>query len=91
MHPFDSFRALPAEVLRVVCNILMKHPLQTMKKRLEKLQEWRNISKRLAAENERIFASMDSGCAAVLKGKNLALLKYIADDIHCLMPTSMKR
>ena len=82
MHPFDSFRALPAEVLRVVCNILMKHPLQTMKKRLEKLQEWRNISKRLAAENERIFASMDSGCAAVLKGKNLALLKHIADDIH---------
>ena len=34
-HPFDSFRALPVETLRVLCNILSRHPLQTMKKRLE--------------------------------------------------------
>ena len=74
-HPFDSFRALPVETLKVLCNILSRHPLQTMKKRLEKLQAWRNAAKQLVAANDQIFASMDAGCAAVLKSKNLALLK----------------
>ncbi len=39
-HPFDSFRAVPPEILKVVCDIIAKYPLQIMKRRLEKLQAW---------------------------------------------------
>ncbi len=80
-HPFDSFRALPPEILKVVCNILSKHPLQIMKKRLEKLQSWRFNAKELAEDNKRRFDNMDSGFAAVLRGKHLALLQKIAEDL----------
>ena len=81
-HPFDSFRALPVETLKVLCNVLSRHPLQTMKKRSEKLQAWRNAAKQLVVANDEIFASMDAGCAAVLKCKNLALLKQISEEIN---------
>ena len=81
-HPFGSFRAVPPEILKVVCNTLSKHPLQTMKKRLEKLQSWRLGAKELAEDNKRRFQQhMDSGCVAVLRGKHLALLQKIADDL----------
>ena len=80
-HPFDSFRAVPHEILKVVCNILSKHPLQTMKKRLEKLQHWRRCAKELADDNKKRFDNMDSGCATVLKNKHLSLLQKISDDL----------
>ena len=80
-HPFDSFRAVPHEILKVVCNILSRHPLQTMKKRLEKLQHWRQCAKELADDNKKRFDNMDSGCAAVLKNKHLSLLQKISDDL----------
>ena len=38
-HPFDSFRAVPPEILKVVCNILSKHPLQIMCKRAVRGQQ----------------------------------------------------
>lgn len=38
IHPFDSFRAVPDYLLTVVCNELSRSPLETMKKRLEKLK-----------------------------------------------------
>ena len=52
-----------------------------MKKRLEKLQSWRLGAKGLAEDNKRRFSNMDSGCAAVLRGKHLALLQKIAEDL----------
>ena len=76
-HPFDSFRAVSPEVLKVVCNILSKHPLQIMKRRLEKLQHWRLCAKELSEDNKKRFNNTDSGGAAVLKGKHLSLLQKI--------------
>ena len=80
-HPFDSFRAVPQEILKVVCNTLSKHPLQIMKKRWEKLQYWRRCAKELSDENKKLFNDMDSGCAAVLKNKHLSLLQKIAEEL----------
>ena len=80
-HPFDSFRAVPPEILKVVCNILSKHPLQIMKKRLEKLQHWRLCAKELAEDNKKRFNNMDSGCAAVLKNKHFSLLQKISEEL----------
>ncbi len=79
-HPFDTFRALPA-MLRGVCRIIGRHPLQTMKERLKTLQVWRNLATNLKAENDDIFSRMDHGCAAVLKGKHLALLSKLAGEV----------
>ena len=80
-HPFDSFRAVPPEILKVVCHSIAKHPLQIMKRRLEKLQAWRLCAKELSEDNKERFNNMDSGCAAVLRGKHLALLQKIAEDL----------
>ena len=65
----------------MVCNTLSKHPLQIMKKRLEKLQYWRRCAKELSDENKKLFNDMDSGCAAVLKNKHLSLLQKIAEEL----------
>ena len=80
-HPFDSFRAVPQEILKVASNTLSKHPLQTMKKRLEKLQYWRRCAKELSEENKKLFNNMDSGCAAVLKNKHLSALQKISEEL----------
>ena len=66
-HPFDSFRAVPDYLLMVVCNILSRSPLETMKRRA--------LADELADENQAIFYNMNTGCASVLKGKHLALLE----------------
>ena len=80
-HPFDTFRALPDAMLRVVCRIMERHPLQTMKERLKTIISWKNIASSLKEANDDIFSGMDPGCAAVLKGKHLALLSKLASEV----------
>eukprot|EP00435_Cladocopium_sp_Y103_P066931 s1136_g29.t1 len=82
LHPFDSFRAVPDFLLHVVCRILGRTPLETMKIRLDKLKLWRQQAENLAQCNADIFRSIDSGCARVLKGKHLALLEQLATEIN---------
>ena len=81
-HPFDSFRAVPDFLLKVVCRILGRSPLETMKLRLNKLRQWRAQADALAEKNMQIFHNMDHGCASVLRGKHLALLEEIATEIQ---------
>ena len=82
VHPFDSFRAVPDYLLKVVCRILGRAPLETMKIRLNKLKHWRTRAEELADKNLEIFRTMDHGCASVLRGKHLALLEELALDIQ---------
>eukprot|EP00438_Fugacium_kawagutii_P013469 Skav231273 [mRNA] locus=scaffold2436:470175:474164:- [translate_table: standard] len=81
LHPFDTFRGLPDSMLRVICATLHRSPLETMRFRLHKLKQWRQLADMLQADNAEIFKGMDSGCSAVLKGKRLALLERLANDI----------
>ena len=81
IHPFDSFRAVPDYLLTVVCNVLSRSPLETMKRRLEKLKNWRGLADELAGKNQEIFDNMNPGCASVLKGKHLALLERLAAQV----------
>ena len=80
-HPFDSFRAVPDFLLKVVCKILARPPLETMKLRLHKLKQWRTRAESLLEQNEEIFKNMNPGCANVLRGKHLALLENLAEEI----------
>jgi hypothetical protein len=52
-----------------------------MKRRLEKLKNWRGLADELAGKNQEIFDNMNPGCASVLKGKHLALLERLAVQI----------
>lgn len=81
VDPFDTFRAIPDAILKVVCNTLMMPPLEVMKSRLRTISQWRHDAEQLSQANNNIFENMDTGCAAVLKGKRLALLEKIATDI----------
>ena len=74
---FDSFRAVPDYLLTVVCNVLSRSPLETMKRRLEKLKSWRGLADELAGKNQEIFDSMNPG----LKGKHWALLGRLAVQV----------
>ena len=82
MHPFDTFRGLPDHMLRVLCHTLSCSPLEIMRKRLDKIKVWRQWAKDLQKDNSIIFDNMDPGCAAVLKGKHLALLEKLATTIN---------
>ena len=66
-HPFDSFRAVPDYLLRVVCNILSRSPLETMKRRA--------LADELADKNQEILNNMNTRCASALKGKHLTLVE----------------
>ncbi|CAE7203405.1 SLC24A2 [Symbiodinium sp. CCMP2592] len=54
VHPFDSARSLPDELLRVLFDTLTKSPADTMRHRLLKLQHWRALAKQLEPEEEKI-------------------------------------
>ena len=82
IHPFDSFRAVPDALLQVICRVLSRPPLETMKFRLNKLKQWRARAEANAGQNEAIFAHMNPGCASVLRGKNLALLEELAREFQ---------
>ena len=69
VHPFDSARSLPDELLQVLFDTLTKSPVDTMRHRLLKLQHWRALSKQLEPEEERIRSSMDPRVRQVLGGE----------------------
>ena len=52
-----------------------------MKLRLHKLKQWRTRAESLLEQNEEIFKNMNPGCANVLRGKHLALLENLAEEI----------
>ena len=81
VHPFDSARSLPDELLQVLFDTLTKSPVDTMRHRLLKLQHWRTLSKQLEPEEERIRSSMDPRVRQVLGGKRLALMRRIAHEL----------
>ncbi|CAE7211512.1 SLC24A2 [Symbiodinium sp. CCMP2592] len=81
VHPFDSARSLPDELLRVLFDTLTKSPVDTMRHRLLKLQQWRALAKQLEPEEEKIRAAMDPCVRKVLGRKRIALMKRIADDL----------
>ena len=82
MHPFDSFSAVPDHVLLAIYNVLTCSPLVTMKRRLQRLHQWKQWASELEATDKSIFQQMDGGCAAVLKGKRLALLEKLATEVN---------
>ena len=61
----------------MVCNVLSRSPLETMKRRLEKLKSWRGLADELAGKNQEIFDSMNPGS----KGKHWALLGRLAVQV----------
>ncbi|CAE7194532.1 SLC24A2 [Symbiodinium sp. CCMP2592] len=81
VHPFDSARSLPDELLRVLFDTLTKSPVDTMRHRLLKLQHWRALAKQLEPEEEKIRSAMDPCVRKVLGCKRIALMKRVAADL----------
>ncbi|CAE7710295.1 SLC24A2 [Symbiodinium sp. CCMP2592] len=81
VHPFDSAKSLPDELLRVLFDTLTKSPVDTMKHRLLKLQQWRALAKQLDPDEEKIRSAMDPCVRKVLGCKRIALMKRIAADL----------
>ncbi|CAE7763885.1 SLC24A2 [Symbiodinium sp. CCMP2592] len=81
VHPFDSARSLPDELLRVLFDTLTKSPVDTMRHRLLKLQHRRALAKQLEPEEEKIRSAMDPCVRKVLGCKRIALMKRVAADL----------
>ncbi|CAE7223759.1 SLC24A2 [Symbiodinium sp. CCMP2592] len=81
VHPFDSAKSLPDELLRVLFDTLTKSPVDTMKHRLLKLQQWRALATQLDPEEEKIRSAMDPCVRKILSCKRIALMKRIAADL----------
>ena len=79
-HPFDSARALPDPLVRVLFRTLTKGPLDIMKLRLQKMRLWRDWARELEPAERELHASLHPSVASVLKGKRLLLLERIANS-----------
>ena len=80
-HPFDTCRAIPDGLLRVLAAKLMRSPVETMKARLQTLTKWQAWAAELEGAEAGLRSSMDPCVAKVLQGKRLLLLERVADDL----------
>jgi len=81
VHPFDSAKSLPDELLRVLFETLTRSPVDTMRHRLLKLQHWRALAKQLEPEEAKLRSSMDPCVRRVLGQKRIVLMKKIASEL----------
>ncbi|CAE7364045.1 unnamed protein product, partial [Symbiodinium sp. KB8] len=81
-HPFDSARAIPDRILRVLFATLTRGPLVVMKDRLRTLQTWTSWAKELESAEIALHASLHPSVQKVLKGKRLLLLNRIAESLE---------
>ena len=58
-----------------------KGPVWVSDRRTAKLREWIRLAVELQSEDDRWFANVDPGVAAVLKGKRVVLLRNLAASI----------
>ena len=80
-RPFDSARALPDPLVRVLFRTLTQGPLDIMKLRLQKMRLWRDWARELEPAERELHASLHPSVASVLKGKRLLLLERIASSL----------
>ena len=81
-HPFDSARALPDPMLRVLFTTLTKGPLEIMKIRLAKLKLWKQWAAELQPEERALRSSMAPSVRKVLGNKRIALLRKVAESLE---------
>ena len=81
-HPFDSARALPDPMLRVLFTTLTKGPLEIMKIGLAKLKLWKQWAAELQPEERALRSSMAPSVRKVLGNKRIALLRKVAESLE---------
>ena len=80
-HPFDTTCFMPDSMLKTMCAILEKGPLEVMKSRIGLLQTWSAWEKQLRRQEKLLHESMPPSVAQVLQGKNLLLLQRVATEL----------
>ena len=79
---FDSASALPDFMLDVLAFVLMKGPLQVMRRRLQILQKWRAWADTDKDAEAALHASLEPALRKVLKSKNLSLFRGVCRDVE---------
>ena len=80
-HPFDTARALPDGLVRVLFDLLVQGPVVVMRRRLEKIRLWRQWAVELEGEERALKQKLEPSVRRVLGGKRLCLLKRIAESL----------
>ena len=80
-HPFDTARALPDGLVRVLFDLLVQGPVVVMRRRLEKIRLWRQWAVELEGEERALKQKLEPSVRRVLGGKRRCLLKRIAESL----------
>lgn len=77
-HPFDTFHAVPDQMLDVLFFILTTSPAEVCNFRISKMKLWMNWAEELEAQEKEHKRRLDPEVGKVLAPKRLLLLKKIA-------------
>ena len=79
MHPKDHQKALPLVLKEAVIHVMSSSPVDVAKHRLSVALTLHRKAAELAAEEQRLKASMDPQTAFVLANKRLCLWRYLLE------------
>lgn len=80
-HPFDTFHAVPDQMLDVLSFILTTAPAEVCKFRISKLKLWMSWAEELDAQEKEHKEQLDPEVGKILAPKRLLLLRRIADSL----------
>ena len=80
-HPFDTCRALPDGLLRVLHFILVQGPVGVMRHRLNVFKLWQRWAAELEPEERQFCETLHPDVKAVLGNKRILLMRKIASSL----------
>eukprot|EP00435_Cladocopium_sp_Y103_P036529 s3063_g9.t1 len=80
-HPYDELRNLPDPLVKNLFWYLSNSPATVTKHRIACLGRWRQLASELRPMEEKLHAQMDTDVAGVLSGKNILLMRQIAEEM----------
>ena len=81
-HPYDELKNLPDNMVKVLFWYLTTPPAEITKTRLEHVNRWKLLCRQLQPLETKLHEQMDSAVANVLEGKNILLMRQVAEDIQ---------
>ena len=81
-HPYDELKNLPDAMVKNLFWYLTTSPTAVTKQRLECMTRWKLLCKELQPMEMQLHDQMNDTVAGVLRGKNILLMRQIAEEIN---------
>ena len=81
-HPYDELKNLPDPLVKTLFWYLSSAPSDITKQRIACMTRWRHLGANLRDLEEQLHGQMPPSVACVLKGKNILLMRHVAEEMR---------